>query len=170
MPRAPRACSTPDCTGVIPPGGTCPKCGGRPKFAGGQSQSNVDRSDTAAHRALKQFVRDRAKGQCQIRYEDICLGVGTIMDRIEHDWDYSQENACWSCRPCHARKTAWEALRAQGIDATHLEPRAIVQPPAPEPQPKSPGVWSINTGGHRDQGGYTGDSSSDILDHWRDSR
>lgn len=173
--HAPRICGrqTEDgsiCGGVVQLGEKCPKCGGsRHKFAGGRYRSDVSRSDTATHRALKRLVRERANGQCQIRYAGICLGAGTICDRVDNDLDYTESNCCWSCRRCHQRKTAWEAGKAQGHNVAHLEPRAIVQPPTPAPQPR---IWRIDLGsdGHTQHDHGQGGISDDILSHWHGSR
>lgn len=174
MAHAPRICGrqTEDgsiCGGVVQPGEECPKCGGsRHKFAGGRYRSDVDRSDTAERRRLRRAVFDRAEHRCEIRYPDICLHTEQLqLDRVQREDGYSMENTCCACRPCHARKTSWEALQAQGIDAPHLQPPTIIRRPEPQSQP-APGVLRIDIGGHRDSHGQGG-ISDDILEQWHRS-
>lgn len=175
MIKLPRHCgrALPDggfCSGTIQPAGVCPVCAGRAGFAGGDSGTPIDRSNTAERRRLKTLVRERANGRCEIRYPLLCAGRGSIVDRIDRDDGYYDDNCCWACHPCHGRKTSWEALCAKGINADHLKPPAIkVHPKTVAPQPQTP--FAIRTGGRSGegdtQGGHSETAYGDILSRWQ---
>lgn len=76
--------------------------------------SSPERSDTAAHRALKRTVLKDARYQCQIHYPDICDRFATQLDRIDNRKGYSRNNCQAACVPCHKRKSSLEGHEAQG--------------------------------------------------------
>lgn len=72
------------------------------------------RTDTAAHRAFRKMVLDKAAHRCQIGYRSVCVGIATQVDRIDNSGDYTEANCQAACEPCHIKKTSTEGHQAKG--------------------------------------------------------
>ena len=113
MPRAPRVCGEPNCTVLVHDSKR--KCAVHYKPFGGRGGTS-SRTTTSDHRARRLRVLGRARYQCEVRYEGICLGRATDCDHIRplseggSDTDWNSQAAC---RPCHSRKSSIEGRRAQ---------------------------------------------------------
>lgn len=68
--------------------------------------------------SLREFVFERDKGVCQIRYVGICTYAATDLDHKKPLWkggsDIDPENLQAGCGPCHAAKSSDEGHEAQG--------------------------------------------------------
>jgi 5-methylcytosine-specific restriction protein A len=113
MPRAPKVCGEIGCAAIVYEGKR--KCPQHYKPFGGKGGTS-SRTTTSAHKRRRLRVLGRAGYRCQIQYPDICIGTATDFDHItplaEGGQD-SDHNGQAACRPCHARKSAVEARRAQ---------------------------------------------------------
>jgi hypothetical protein len=136
MPRAPHICSEAGCPQLIPAGAgaRCPEHARESAGRFGSVRNSRDRTSTAGHRARQQFTLHQAGGQCQIRYDAICIGTATVFDHIISIkmWDLLPaeirarvtrdmlDTAPWnrqaSCGPCSRRKSSMEGHYIAGHD------------------------------------------------------
>ena len=114
MPRAPRVCGDPNC-GALVHDSSRRKCDKHYTPFGGKGGTS-SRTTTPEHRRRRLRVLGRAGYRCEIRTEGICLGAATEFDHAipmsegGRDDDFNGQAAC---APCHRRKSAIEARRAQ---------------------------------------------------------
>jgi 5-methylcytosine-specific restriction protein A len=110
LPRAPKHCGINGCTELVPNGQRCEQ------HKHGWGKGNP-RTNTRAHRDLRQRVLARDGHTCQIKYPGICIGHATIADHVlalglgGQDTDDAMQAAC---APCHNRKSSLEGHTAQG--------------------------------------------------------
>lgn len=121
MPRAPKICSEPTCFALVYDGRRCEEH--RPAKQWANKGWDSRRNDTEQHRMLKSRVLGGAGYRCQLRYEDICTGLATQVDRIDNEGDYTDHNCQAVCVPCHRHKTSVEGHRAQGHNVSERHRR-----------------------------------------------
>lgn len=103
MPRAPKHCGINGCTVLVRPGTRCPDHTGwntSPRTA----SSRV--TTTTEWKRLRQQVLNDAAHQCQIRYEGVCSGCATVVDKIipaskRPDLARVRSNLRAACGPCN---------------------------------------------------------------------
>lgn len=114
MPRAPRVCNEPGCAALVDIEGRR-RCDSHYKPFGGKGGTS-SRTTTSEHRRRRLRVLGRAGYRCEIRYDGVCAGAATEFDHVipiaEGGRD-SDSNGQAACVPCHRRKSAIEARRAQ---------------------------------------------------------
>lgn len=110
MPRAPKQCGRNGCDVVLRPGEKCPDhphgWHGRPRTASSEATSGAN---TTTWRKLRADVLEAAGYACQIRYEGICTGYATTVDKIipaarRRDLARSRANLRAACAACNGHK------------------------------------------------------------------
>lgn len=115
MPRAAKICGhSSGCTRLVPAGTRyCAEHQRERTWQGADRK----RTGTAAHKARRARVLARDGHRCQLRYEGVCIGVGSQLDHViplaEGGADIDQ-NTVAACPPCHRRKSSIEGHRARG--------------------------------------------------------
>lgn len=120
MPRAPRRCPGDHgtCTELITNRPHCPRH--TVAWAGPRTASSQATSSRQWKQDLRPTILERDRYACQIRYQDICTGYATVVDKIipaarRPDLAYQPENLQAACDACNEHK----ALTA---DRGHPEP------------------------------------------------
>jgi 5-methylcytosine-specific restriction endonuclease McrA len=114
MPRAPRVCGELNCAALVHDPSRR-KCDLHYKPFGGKGGTS-SRTTTSDHRRRRLRILGRAGYRCEIRYEGICLGAASEFDHVVPVGEGGSDtdmNGQAACVPCHRRKSAIEARRAQ---------------------------------------------------------
>lgn len=108
MPRAPRRCPGDDyqCPNLIRKSTDCPVHG---KAWRGPRTASSKATTTSGWPAFRAAILDRDGHSCQIRYEGICTGRATAVDKIipaarRPDLARDPNNARAACEPCNDHK------------------------------------------------------------------
>ncbi|WP_255801097.1 HNH endonuclease [Mycobacteroides abscessus] len=110
MPRAPRPCPVPGCPNLIRFTRYCPdhtQAWSGPRTASSQITSQ------RRWRELVPKILDRDRYRCRIRYEGICTGRATVVDKEQPasrrpDLAFDPKNLRAACQPCNDHKARTE--------------------------------------------------------------
>lgn len=117
MPRAPRRCpgKQGECTNLITNRTYCDEC--TVAWAGPRTASSQATSSRKWKDELRPHVLKRAGYACEIRYEDICTGYATVVDKKQPaarrpDLAHDPDNLQAACKECndHKARTADRGL------------------------------------------------------------
>lgn len=109
MPRAPRRCpgNHGNCTNLIRNRRYCDDH--TEAWAGPRTASSIITGTHQWREHIKPAILERDRHQCQIRYESICTGIATVVDKIipaarRLEIATQPDNLRAACEPCNARK------------------------------------------------------------------
>lgn len=109
MPRAPRRCpgDNGNCTQLIRNTDYCPEH--TVSWAGPRTASSQITQTSRWKNQFKPDILKRDRHRCQIRYQGICTGIATVVDKIipasqRPDLAYEPTNAQAACRECNDKK------------------------------------------------------------------